>query len=112
MIMGPSRREFVKWLSAGGISVSLSHLASAAGVPFAAHETLPGRGQFNPATTGAGRVDGVANVTGATLNASDFRPNDRAGWPEATSHAILFRANAATHVYPGRDLARLGGALK
>jgi len=110
--MGPSRREFVKWLSAGGISVSLSHLASAAGVPFAAHETLPGRGKFNPATTGAGRVDGVAKVTGAKLYASDFRANDLPGWPQATSHAILVRANDATHVYTGLDLARLGGALK
>lgn len=110
--MTPSRREFVKWLSAGGISVSLSHLASAAGVPFAAHETLPGRGKFNPATTGAGRVDGVAKVTGAKLYASDFRANDLPGWPQATSHAILVRANDATHVYTGLDLGRLGGALK
>jgi CO/xanthine dehydrogenase Mo-binding subunit len=112
LIMTPSRREFVKWLSAGGISVSLSHLASAAGVPFAAHETLPGRGKFNPATTGAGRVDGVAKVTGAKLYASDFRANDLPGWPQATSHAILVRANDATHVYTGLDLGRLGGALK
>ncbi|MGY4337073.1 CO/xanthine dehydrogenase Mo-binding subunit [Bradyrhizobium sp. LM2.9] len=110
--MGPSRREFVKWLSAGGISVSLSHLASAAGAPFAAQETLPGRGKFNPATTGAGRVDGVAKVTGAKLYASDFRANDLPGWPQATSHAILVRANDATHVYTGMDLGRLGGALK
>ena len=91
--MEPSRREFVKWLSAGGISVSLSHLASAAGVPFAAHETLPGHGKFNPATNGAGRVDGVAKVTGAKLYASDFRANDLPGWPQTTSHAILVRAN-------------------
>ena len=82
--MRPSRRAFVKWLSAGGISVSLSHLASAASVPFAAHETLPGRGQFNPAAKGAGRVDGVAKVTGAKLYASDFRANDLPGWPQTT----------------------------
>ena len=110
--MEPSRREFVKWLSAGGISVSLSHLASAAGVPFAAHETLPGHGKFNPATNGAGRVDGVAKVTGAKLYASDFRANDLPGWPQTTSHAILLRANDATHVYTGLDLARLKGELK
>src|SRR5206468_1315398 len=30
----------------------------------------------------------------------------------ATSHAILVRANDATHVYTGLDLARLRGALK
>jgi CO/xanthine dehydrogenase Mo-binding subunit len=110
--MRPSRREFVKWLSAGGISVSLSHLASAKDVPFAAHETLPGRGNLNPATKGAGRVDGVAKVTGAKLYASDFRANDLPGWPSTTSHAILVRANDATHVYTGVDLARLSGTLK
>lgn len=110
--MRPSRREFVKWLSAGGISVSLSHLAAATNAPFAAHETLPGRGHFNPATKGAGRVDGVAKVTGAKLYASDFRANDLPGWPQTTSHAILVRANDATHVYTGMDLARLNGALK
>ena len=111
-IMRPSRREFVKWLSAGGISVSLSHLAAAASAPFASHETLPGRGNFNPATKGAGRVDGVAKVTGAKLYASDFRASDMPGWPQTTSHAILVRANDATHVYTGLDLARLSGALK
>src|ERR1700712_1989565 len=110
--MGTSRREFVKWLSAGGISVSLSHLASAAGVPFAAHETLPGRQNFNPAAKGAGRVDGVAKVTGAKLYASDFRAADMPGWPAHTSHALLVRAPDATPVYIGMDLARLDGALK
>ncbi|MBR0757792.1 xanthine dehydrogenase family protein molybdopterin-binding subunit [Bradyrhizobium jicamae] len=110
--MRPSRREFVKWLSAGGISVSLSHLASAKDAAFATHETLPGRGKFNPAMRGAGRVDGVAKVTGAKLYASDFRANDMPGWPQTTSHAILVRANDATHVYTGMDLGRLTGAMK
>ena len=41
--MRPSRREFVKWLSAGGISVSLSHLALAKEPAFGSRETLPGR---------------------------------------------------------------------
>ena len=65
---------------------------SAANAPFAAHETLPGRGNWNPATTGAGRIDGVAKVTGAKLYASDFRAADLPGWPADTSHAILVRA--------------------
>ncbi|VIO75137.1 xanthine dehydrogenase family protein molybdopterin-binding subunit [Bradyrhizobium ivorense] len=114
--MRPSRREFVKWLSAGGISVSLSQLAIAKELAkepaFATRETLPGRGQFNPAAAGAGRVDGVAKVTGAKLYASDFRAADMPGWPATTSHAILVRANDATHVYAGMDLARLDGAAK
>jgi len=110
--MRPSRREFVKWLSAGGISVSLSHLALAKEPAFATRETLPGRGHFNPAEKGAGRVDGVAKVTGAKLYASDFRAADMPGWPATTAHAILVRADDATHVYAGMDLARLDGPAK
>lgn len=110
--MRPSRREFVKWISAGGISLSLSRLAAAEQMAFSARETLPGRQQWNPAENGAGRVDGVAKVTGAKLYASDFRAADLPGWPPATSHALLVRAPDATRVYLGMDMARLGGALK
>jgi len=110
--MRPSRREFVKWVSASGIALSLSRLgaAEAAGLPPRA--VLPGRGDWNPAANGAGRVDGVAKVTGAKLYASDFRASDLPGWPQNTSHAILVRAPDATRVYIGMDLARLSGALK
>jgi CO/xanthine dehydrogenase Mo-binding subunit len=110
--MRPSRREFVKWVSAGGIALSLSRLGSAQEAGFPARATLPGRQGWNPAADGAGRVDGVAKVTGAKLYASDFRAADLPGWPSTTSHAILVRAPDATHVYTGMDLARLNGALK
>src|SRR5882762_9143979 len=109
--MQPSRRELVKWVTASGIAFSMSRLGSAQEAGFAARETLPGRGQWNPAANGAGRIDGVAKVTGAKLYASDFRAADLPGWPETTSHAILIRAPDATHVYAGLDLARLRGAL-
>jgi CO/xanthine dehydrogenase Mo-binding subunit len=109
--MQPSRREFVKWVTASGIALSLSRLGSAEEAGFAAHETLPGRQKWNPAATGAGRIDGVAKVTGAKLYASDFRAADLPGWPANTSHAILIRAPDATHVYTGMDLARLTGAM-
>ena len=110
--MRASRREFLKWVSASGIALSLSRLgaAEAAGLPPRA--SLPGRGGWNPATSGAGRVDGVAKVTGAKLYASDFRASDLPGWPAKTSHAILVRSPDATHVYTGMDLARLSGAAK
>jgi CO/xanthine dehydrogenase Mo-binding subunit len=110
--MQPSRREFVKWVTASGIALSLSRLGSAEEVGFAARETLPGRQNWNPAANGAGRIDGVAKVTGAKLYASDFRAVDLPGWPANTSHAILIRAPDATHVYTGMDLARLSGAMK
>jgi CO/xanthine dehydrogenase Mo-binding subunit len=67
---------------------------------------------WNPAATGAGRIDGVAKVTGAKLYASDFRAADLPGWPAKTSHAMLLRAADATHVYEGLDLSRLSGASK
>src|SRR6202795_314618 len=110
--MRPSRREFVKWVTASGIALSLSRLASAQQAEFPARATLPGRQGWNPAADGAGRIDGVAKVTGAKLYASDFRAADLPGWPSTTSHAILVRAPDATHVYTGMDLARLNGALK
>src|SRR3954453_24220311 len=103
--MRPSRREFVKWVTASGISLSMSRLGSAEPVAFADRETLPGRQKWNPAAGGAGRVDGVAKVTGAKLYASDFRAADLPGWPAATSHAMLIRAPDALHVYTGMDLA-------
>src|SRR6266403_5244922 len=110
--MQPSRREFVKWVTASGIALSLSRLASAEEPDFAVREILPGRGAWNPAATGVGRIDGVAKVTGAKLYASDFRAADLPGWPSKTAHAILVRAPDATHVYTGIDLARLTGASK
>src|ERR1700732_493800 len=110
--MTTSRRAFVKGITASGIALSLSRLASAEEPTFAARETLPGRGNWNPAANGAGRIDGVAKVTGAKLYTSDFRAADLPGWPAATSHAILVRAPDATHVYLGMDLARLNGESK
>src|SRR6195256_3182916 len=110
--MRPSRREFVKWVTASGIALTLSRLSAAEEPAFLARETLPGRGAWNPAATGAGRIDGVPKVTGAKLYAADFRAADLPGWPANTSHAILVRAPDATHVYMGIDLARLSGAMK
>src|SRR5947199_7154102 len=107
-----SRRKFVKWITASGIALSLSRLALAEESEFAARETLPGRQSWNPAANGAGRIDGVAKVTGAKLYAADFRAADLPGWPSKTAHAILVRAPGATHVYTGIDLARSTGASK
>src|ERR1035437_5798191 len=104
--MQPSGGEFVKWVTASGIALSFSRLASAAEPTFAARETLPGRQNWNPAANGAGRIDGVAKVTGTKLYASDFRAADLPGWPANTSHAMLIRDPDATHVYTGMDLAR------
>jgi CO/xanthine dehydrogenase Mo-binding subunit len=110
--MRPSRREFVKWVTASGIALSLSRLGAIEATGFPARATLPGRGGWNPAANGTGRIDGVAKVTGAKLYTSDFRAADLPGWPAATYHAILVRAPDATHVYLGMDLARLDGASK
>jgi CO/xanthine dehydrogenase Mo-binding subunit len=107
-----SRRDFVKSATASGIALSITPLAIAAEPSFAARETLPGRQGWNPAATGAGRIDGAAKVTGAKLYASDFRAADLPGWPAKTSHAMLLRAADATHVYEGLDLSRLSGASK
>jgi hypothetical protein len=107
-----SRRGFVTSAIASGIAVSFSRLAVAEEPSFDLRETLPGRQRWNPAVTGAGRIDGVAKVSGSKLYASDFRAADMPGWPTETSHAILVRAPDATHVYTGLDLSRLTGAAK
>src|SRR5260370_20911179 len=99
--MQPSRREFVKWVTASGIALSLSRLGSAEEAGFAAHETLPGRQNWNPAANGAGRIDGVAKLTGTKLHASDFRAAELPGWPATTPHASLIRAPDATHSSTG-----------
>ncbi len=79
---------------------------------FAARKLMPGLPGWNPAVNGAGRIDGVAKVTGTKLYASDFRAADLPGWPAQTSHALLVRAPDATHVYIGMDLARPTGVMK
>jgi hypothetical protein len=109
--MGISRREFVQFATSSGIALSMSRLALAQAPGFAARETLPGPKRWNPAATGAGRIDGPAKVTGAKLYASDFRAADLPGWPTRTSHALLVRATNATQVFTGLDLSRLTGAL-
>src|SRR6516164_1001131 len=107
-----SRREFVKWSTATGITVALSRLAPAQEEAFAARETMPGAGRWNPAVGGKGRIDGVAKVAGAKLYASDFRAADLPGWPADTAHALLVRAADATHTYAGLELARLSRVAK
>ena len=110
--MRPSRREFVKWVTASGIALSLSRLGRRRKPAFLGARVAARAAGWNPAANGAGRIDGVAKVTGAKLYASDFRAADLPGWPAKTSHAILVRAPDATHVYTGMDLARLSGTMK
>ncbi|HUE09955.1 MAG TPA: molybdopterin cofactor-binding domain-containing protein [Steroidobacteraceae bacterium] len=95
-----------------GIALSFSRAALAESLTFDARETLPANQSWNPAATGAGRIDGPAKVLGTKLYASDFRAADLPGWPPNTSHALLIRATDATHVFTGVDLSRLSGALK
>ena len=99
--MRPSRREFVKWVTASGIALSLSRLAAAQDAGFPARAVLPGRQGWNPAANGAGRIDGVAKVTGAKLYASDFRAADLPGLSRPAPGGFLYSrlyapANART----------------
>ena len=103
--MRPSRREFVKSVTASGIALEplafgMGRRARIYRARDAARTTAAG---IRP-PDGVGRIDGVAKVTGAKLYASDFRAADLPGWPAKTSHAILVRAPDATHVYAGIDL--------
>ena len=109
--MRPSRREFVKWVTASGIALSLSRLAVAQERDFAA---LPGRQKWNPAANGGGRIDGVAKVTGAKLYASDYRANDLPGWPATTRLPAMPDRNDLVHRHgagaaPPRHRAHVDG---
>jgi hypothetical protein len=109
--MRPSRREFVQWVTASGIALSLSRLGMAEGAALSARASLPGRDGWNPAANGAGRIDGVAKVTGAKLYASDFRAADLpAGRRKHRSDADP-RAGCGARLY-GNGSARLGGTMK
>lgn len=102
--MKPSRREFLRWGTVAGITLSMARIPSAQALDFDATETLPGRGVRGPAM---GRIDGVAKVTGAKLYVSDFRARDMDGWPPETAHALLVRTPDATHIHEGIDLEAL-----
>ena len=45
--MRPSRREFVKWVTASGIALSMSRLGAAEETGFPARAVLPGRQGWN-----------------------------------------------------------------
>ena len=105
-----SRREFVTWMGASGITLGLSNIAPAEALDFDATQTLPGAA--NAGLTSRGRIDGVAKVTGAKIYTSDFRASDIEGWPVNTSHALLVRTPDATHLYEGIDLDALPADAK
>lgn len=110
--MGVSRREFLRLVTASGITLGVSRIGAAQVPDFVTRETLPGRGGWNPAVGDAGQIDGVVKVTGAKLYPSDFRAADLPGWPEKTSHAMLVRVADATHAYNGMDIGFLSSAAK
>jgi CO/xanthine dehydrogenase Mo-binding subunit len=105
--MRPSRREFMRWVAASGITLGLSRLVPAQAAPFEDSQTLPGPVGLPPGLANRGRVDGFAKVTGAKLYVSDFRASDLDGWPDETAHALLVRSPDATHIYEGIDLDAL-----
>ncbi|WP_454918104.1 xanthine dehydrogenase family protein molybdopterin-binding subunit [Xanthobacter sediminis] len=107
--MRPSRRDFVTWVAAGGITLGFSRLAPAQAAHVADGEAAPAQGT---PSRGRGRVDGRAKVTGAKLYASDFRAADMAGWPSATAHGLLLRTPDATHTFEGLALDMLPAEAK
>ncbi len=53
-----SRREFVTFVTASGIALTLSRLAPAEEPAFATREILPASGDWNPAATGRITMNG------------------------------------------------------
>src|SRR5262249_31524688 len=90
--MQASRREFVKWVTASGIALSLSRLASAEEPGFAVRETLPGRGAWNPAATGVGRRLRSGASRAARRRCREIRRGNRPG-QNAQLRPVPFYAN-------------------
>ncbi len=105
--MRPSRREFVTWVAASGITLAMSRIGTGRAAGFNASQTLPGTVASRLSGSAAGRIDAFAKVTGAKLYASDYRAADMDGWPATTAHALLLRAADATHVFTGLDFSAL-----
>ena len=111
--MRPSRREFVKWVTASGIALSLSRLAAAAGCRLSRRARCfrdDRAGTPRPMAPGASTASPRSPAPNSMHPIS--APRICRDGPATTSHAILVRAPDATHVYTGMDLARLTGALK
>lgn len=110
--MHPSRRDFVTWAAASGITLAMTRIGASLAAPFEAGQTLPGASAPPLGFGRHGRVDAVAKVTGAKLYASDFRASDMEGWPSRTAHALLLRTPDATHLFAGLDLSALPADAK
>ena len=110
--MRPSRREFVKWGTASGISLGLSRLVSAEVPDFVTHETLPGRQGGNRAA----RALVASTVSPRSREPSCTPPisgplTSRAG--RRIRHTRCSSARPTPRMcMPGIDLARLSDALK
>ena len=85
--MRPSRRDFVKSVAASGIALSLSRLGASAPPGFPARPTLPGRGNFNPAANGAGRVI-LLDHRDIGSSTDDGKPFDIAQLADDAAHVI------------------------
>jgi CO/xanthine dehydrogenase Mo-binding subunit len=118
-----SRRGFVG-AAAGSIAVLYHDLALAikpgipavaAGLPQPAHPKLhasaapgwsagPGKARY--------RFEGMAKVTGQKIYARDFRAKDMPRWPAKERVAMILRANDASRIFSGINLAMLPADLQ
>ena len=110
--MRPSRREFVKWVTASGIALSLSRLGSAE----EAHSTRArrcrdGRAGIRPPPASAASTASPRSPAPSSTPPIFAPPICRAGRRRPRTPCSI-RAPDATHVYTGIDLARLSGALQ
>ena len=97
--MRPSRREFLNWVSAGGIALSLSRLGSAEAAGLPPRASLPGRAELESGRQWRGPDRRRRQGHRREALCIGFPRRRPPGWPANTSHAMLVRAPDATHVY-------------
>ena len=75
--MRPSRREFLNWVSASGIALSLARLGAAEAASLPPRASLPGRANWNPAASADPRRDRLSAMPLADTHFTNSRREGR-----------------------------------
>ena len=111
--MQPSRREFVKWVTASGIALSLSRLARGAEPLIRRARDLAGTAEMESGRqlASAASTASPRSPAPSSTRRTSAPPTCPAGRRTPRTRCWSARRDA-THVYTGMDLARLTGAMK
>ena len=108
---GFSRRDFLKTIVIGGVSVYIAAPFSKAFATLFENNILQSP-NWDPVTKQVrNRIDAHAKITGQKVFAFDIRAKDMPHWPQEQSHAMILRVTRADKTYVGFDLSILEDGL-